>query len=293
MPDDSPPRSGPPAFVLVRAAVAPLHAEARVSSPQTSQALAGHPLLVLEERPGGWLRVAGEDGYPGWMHRGYAAEASPDHIHDALGTAPGTAPPWEFLAAGTPAAPRVALAADRLTVRVSLGCTADGAGGPWPLPLGAWVRGDTRVVSGDAVAAADRARRFPRTAAAIAHGAATLFAGTSYQWGGVSPWGADCSGFVQTVFALHGCALPRDAWQQALLGDDAGSAPARLRPADLLFFSDRDDGRITHVGVALGETRMAHVALGRGGFAIERLDDTGDPYVARLVQQLRGTRRVV
>ena len=98
---------------------------------------------------------------------------------------------------------------------------------------------------------------------------------------------------MQTVFAVHGCPLPRDAWQQALVGDDAGLDVSALAPGDLLFFSDRDDGRITHVGVALGDSRMAHSALGRGGVAVDRLDDAGDPYVTRLRGQLRATRRVV
>ena len=43
-------------------------------------------------------------------------------------------------------------------------------------------------------------------------------ASASYQWGGVTPWGADCSGMVQTVFGMHGVPLPRDARQQAELG---------------------------------------------------------------------------
>ncbi|CAA9335644.1 MAG: hypothetical protein AVDCRST_MAG11-2686 [uncultured Gemmatimonadaceae bacterium] len=169
------------------------------------------------------------------------------------------------------------------------------------LPLGAWVRDaggasdapQETVVEGATVAARALADRFPRTPAATAASAATLFAGCSYQWGGVTPWGADCSGFVQAVYRLHGVELPRDAWQQALEGDDAGSAIDALAPGDLLFFSDRDDLRITHVGVALGESRMAHVSLGRGGFAVERLDDARDAYAARLVRQLRATRRVV
>ena len=38
----------------------------------------------------------------------------------------------------------------------------------------------------------------------------------------------------------------------------------QLRAADLLFFSDRSDKRVTHVGIALGERRMVHLALGRG-----------------------------
>ena len=50
--------------------IAPMHAEARVSSAQISQRLAGHVVTVLAT-DGDWLRVRGEDGYEGWMHRGY------------------------------------------------------------------------------------------------------------------------------------------------------------------------------------------------------------------------------
>ena len=76
-----------------------------------------------------------------------------------------------------------------------------------------------------------RIAAFPRDAAAIATTAVELFAGTPYQWGGVSPWGADCSGLMQTAFWLHGVALPRDAWQQAAIGEDAGSDVTRWSPA--------------------------------------------------------------
>ena len=116
---------------------------------------------------------------------------------------------------------------------------------------------------------------------------------TSYLWGGITPWGADCSGLVQSVFALHGLQLPRDAWQQAERGTDVGRDIGDLRPADLLFFSDRPDGWITHVGISLGERRMVHLALGRGGYAIERLDDRKDAYVERLRRRFMCARRLV
>src|SRR5262245_13704119 len=58
--------------LVVRAAIAPLHSEARVSSPQISQRIAGQTLHVLEAR-GDWLRVRGEDAYEGWVHSGYLA----------------------------------------------------------------------------------------------------------------------------------------------------------------------------------------------------------------------------
>jgi len=118
--------------------------------------------------------------------------------------------------------------------------------------------------------------------------ALTLFTGTSYLWGGVTPWGVDCSGFVQRIFALHGVPLRRDAWQQAedtvLISDDVTAAHA---PGDLLFFSDRDDQRITHVGIATGNGGMIHSALARGGIAVE------PELSAKLKEQGVGIRRAL
>jgi gamma-D-glutamyl-L-lysine dipeptidyl-peptidase len=248
---------------VVRASVAPMHAEARVSSVQISQRLAGHAVTVLTAE-GDWLHVRGEDGYDGWMHRGYV---------------------------DTTAAP--VSGGDRRLL--SLGCVTHDATADLtrPLPLGAWVSSNEIVMSGEAVDAASRAHVFPREAAAIAATAVERFAGTPYQWGGLSPWGADCSGLVQTVFWLHGVSLPRDAWQQAEVGEDAGGERARWAAADLIYFSDRADRRITHVGIALGGARMVHLALGRGGYAVERLDANDDPYVAALMTRFIVARRVV
>jgi gamma-D-glutamyl-L-lysine dipeptidyl-peptidase len=250
------------ATVVVRASIAPMHAESRVSSPQTSQRLAGH-IVEVREVAGDWLRVRGEDGYDGWMHRGYVVDGG-----------------------AMPAVPA------RRTL--SLGCVARDAamGSSRALPLAAWLAPTESVVTGSAIDDQVRATTFPRNADAIARTAVERFAGTPYQWGGVSPWGADCSGLTQTTFWLHGVSLPRDAWQQAEVGDDAGTRAASWLPADLLFFSDRADKRITHVGMALGESRMVHLALGRGGYAVERLDATNDAYVVALMGRFVAARRV-
>ena len=249
-----------PLRVVVSAALAPLHAEPRVSSPQVSQALGGHVLQVVESQEE-WRRVRGEDNYEGWVHAGYLAPAG-----------------------------EIADGAPRLT---SLGCTVRGAGGRRRrLPPGALLLPDETVESGEALAPDALRARFPRDPAAAAKTAVALFDGTPYQWGGVTPWGADCSGLVQTAFRLHGLLLPRDAWQQASVGDDAGKDPLALAAGDLLFFSDRDDRRVTHVGVALGGAGMVHAALGRGGYSVERLDDTDDLYVEKLRSRVTGARRV-
>jgi cell wall-associated NlpC family hydrolase len=109
----------------------------------------------------------------------------------------------------------------------------------------------------------------------------------------VTPWGADCSGLVQATFALHGVQLPRDAWQQASAGVPADADPLAAREGDLLFFSDRVDQHITHVALALGARSIVHLALGRGGYGIEDLDDTSDRYVGTLLERFACARRVI
>ena len=161
------------------------------------------------------------------------------------------------------------------------------------MPLGAMLAAGDRLVSGEAISASERAVHFPTDARAITRSAQKYFEGTSYLWGGVTPWGADCSGIAQAVFSLHGVQLKRDAWQQAAQGEPGDADIMQARVGDLLFFSDRVDGHITHVAIALGERRLVHLALGRGGYAVEQLDDASDGYVAKLLERFVHARRVL
>jgi cell wall-associated NlpC family hydrolase len=248
----------------VRTPIAPMHGEPRIASQMISQQVAGHRVDVVDEE-GDWVRARGDDSYEGWMHLGFLART-----------------------------PRGSARQSRQTPRVSLGCvTRTSSGDRRSLPLRAVLSPDEVVSSGEAVDSNRLAERFPAAARAITKSAQEFFSATSYLWGGVTPWGADCSGLVQSTFALHGVQLPRDAWQQAEVGADAGQDVGELEPADLLFFSDRDDRKVTHVGIALGDRRMVHLALGRGGYAVERLDDRKDQYVDRLRRRFLFARRVL
>ena len=248
--------------VVVRSAVAPLVGEPRVSAPQISQRVSGQVLDMLERSGDDWIRVRGGDAYEGWIHRGYVDAL--EHFEPARGT-----------------------------ILVSLGCVTEARDGRRrALPLAARLWPEERVIAGEVIPERALRERFPTTRRALATSARELFSGTSYQWGGVTPWGADCSGFVQTIFALHGIPLPRDAWQQALEGTAAGTDPRALDAGDLLFFSDRPDRRITHVGIALGDATMVHCALGRGGYSIDDLRDEGEGYVKALLERFTDAREL-
>jgi cell wall-associated NlpC family hydrolase len=67
---------------------------------------------------------------------------------------------------------------------------------------------------------------------------------------------------------------------------------SELRPADLLFFSDEPEGKITHVAISLGGTRVVHLALGRGGYAVDDLA-AEDEYTKLLVKRYRFGRRIL
>ena len=136
----------------------------------------------------------------------------------------------------------------------------------------------------------ERRHSFPPAADSITASAMTFFEGTSYEWGGVTPWGCDCSGLVSSSFHLHGVNVPRDAWMQAMTGIPVSMN--QLQPADLLFFSDEPDGKITHVAISLGGTRVVHLALGRGGYAVDDLE-SGDEYTDLLTTRFRFGRRIL
>jgi cell wall-associated NlpC family hydrolase len=97
---------------------------------------------------------------------------------------------------------------------------------------------------------------FPAYSAEIIVTLAREFLGYQYSWGGSTPKGFDCSGFVQTIFRLVDCLLPRDSWQQQqrnLVSSDYHVA----QPADLLFFGAAPD-KVTHVAISLGNEHFIH-----------------------------------
>lgn len=85
--------------------------------------------------------------------------------------------------------------------------------------------------------------------------------GTPYHWGGQTPNGADCSGFVHELFRLGGRDLPRTADKQYEVGDRVKRN--NLRPGDLVFFETYAKGA-SHVGIYEGDDSFIHASSSAG-----------------------------
>lgn len=79
--------------------------------------------------------------------------------------------------------------------------------------------------------------------------------GTPYRFGGTTPSGFDCSGFMQYVFKNAGVTLPRTSRDMATVGSKVSRDD--LQVGDMVFFA-HSGSRISHVGMYVGEGKFIH-----------------------------------
>ena len=161
----------------------------------------------------------------------------------------------------------------------------DNCGERWcrvKLPCGtiAWIqKGDGEVVD----AAAPQKKLLPNETTALAK----RFLGIPYFWGGGSPYGLDCAGFVQLVYRLSGFDILTDAkdtdvqmTRNGLIKVTAGQEQAR----DIVFFG-RAPEKISHVGMMIGPDEFIHATTHERPMV--QISNLRDPYWQGLYQTAR------
>ncbi len=88
------------------------------------------------------------------------------------------------------------------------------------------------------------------------------FFGIRYRFGGQTPEGFDCSGFVRFMYdRVFSMRLPRTSWEMATIGKKIERS--ELKPGDLIFFQTKGC-RINHVGIFVGNDTFVHSSLSKG-----------------------------
>lgn len=96
------------------------------------------------------------------------------------------------------------------------------------------------------------------------------YIGTPYRYGGTTPRGFDCSGFVQFVYNQYNYKLPRSTSDQSNVGEKIKD-PKKMRQGDLVFYkgSNKRKKNAGHVGIIVsadgkGNFRFIHASSSRG-----------------------------
>ena len=247
-------------YGICRISVMNVREEPKYDAEMGTQMLMGAICWIIE-RKDGWAMIITPDGYVAWVTE------SSLQFTDTVGAMAWKASPRLIVTAHyTPllAAPRRGGAIVRDAVRgCILACT--GISGSYyrcRLPDGV----ECYVAKRDVTDCRNYfERQNPSGNDIVAD--AELYTGVPYLWGGSSVKGLDCSGLAQRTYMDCGILLPRNASQQAKVGDDVDISGDwnLLRPGDLLFFGrKKDDGSvgIYHVAIYIGGERFIHSSGG-------------------------------
>lgn len=231
-------------FGICNLAIVPLRLEPSDRSEMTSQVLFGEHFKVLEQTPK-WSRIElAFDGYNGWIDNKQFREISEaDYVKLTSGEIVLSGDLIEYIST-----PKNGL------ITIPLGATLSF--------LNSTINTEGFVFDGTSVSGIKTKKDLIETA--------FLYMNSPYLWGGRTPFGIDCSGFVQMVYKLNGFKLLRDASQQATQGE-ALSFIEESEPGDLAFF-DNEEGRIIHVGIIMEDNYIIHA---HGQVRIDRLDHLG------------------
>jgi hypothetical protein len=267
---------------LVTVSVCNIRTRPSHAAEQSTQALMGTPVRILNKR-GGWYLVQTPDSYTGWTDNDLAelsdVELTAWKESDRLIY---TGHTGVVSAAGGETVSDIVFG----DIVVSNGSRGDS----WTVVLPDGRMGEIKKKeSADFRAWAEGTGIEPQGLIRFARS----FMGAPYLWGGTSTKGVDCSGFTKMIYYFGGVILTRDASGQFRYGDEVSieNPLATLAPGDLLYFGRVRDGKpgITHTGMYIGDTEFIHSS---GMVKINSFDPTRTNYSAYLLEILQGARRV-
>lgn len=258
-------------YGIINVSVANLRVAPDFSSEMMTQGLMGMPVNVLQNA--GWVRIQTPDNYIAWVHRVGVHRVTKEELAT-----------WNH--------------AEKIVVTSHYGfvysepneasqTVSDVVAGnrlKWEGSKGAFYKvtypdGRKGYIS-KSISMPEKKWRanLKQDAASIIRTAHTLM-GVPYLWAGTSSKGIDCSGFMRTILFMHDIIIPRDASQQAYVGEHIDITPdfSNLQPGDLIFFGrkatpERKE-RVVHVGMYIGGKRFIH---SQGDVHISSFDPTDE-----------------
>ncbi|HKJ66662.1 MAG TPA: C40 family peptidase [bacterium] len=253
---------------FINVGVASIYAEPTFLSPIVTQAILGEQLSVLNMKDD-WLYIRQWDEYEGWLYR-FSVVDPPDEWEPNIRY--GEPHGWVYQHPSATSGP-----VRQICIGVEL---------PGEMTDEQWMK----VILPDGMTGYVKTRELSQNGESDRQqvlASAERFLGASYLWGGKTALGFDCSGYVQTVFWLHGIRLRRDAWQQAAQTRVLSGRP-ELQPGDLVFFTKND--QVDHVGIAYDPDRFIHCS---GWVRVNSFDENAPDYDQRLDRIFSGANRVI
>lgn len=241
-------------YGIIQLAAVSCRAEASHKSEQINQLLFGDLYTVIEESTD-WIKVKADyDAYEGWIHRKH---------HSAISSV-------EFK--------KLRKAKTDLTLDLLGVVTNKSDKTSTSIPVGSALRVSNFVYKGK------KAKQSRTNLFKYAH----LYLNAPYLWGGKTPFGIDCSGFMQMCHRLAGIKLPRDSWQQALVGKAVKNLKS-AKKGDLCFFGDGE--KVTHVGMLLTPEAIIH-ASGKVRVDIMTPEGIFNAELNKITHKLKSIRRI-
>ena len=220
---------------IVKASYANIYTEPSFSSEMVTQALFFESVDIISEH-GNWFKISQWDSYEGYIHKFYLCQGE-DKLEDTV------------------------LLLDRLTPIYS---SQDNQNISMVAPFGSVInyRQGTGGWATINIESKSHFLKVPNNTTVVASRDmvteyCSRLIGSPYLWGGKTPFGYDCSGFVQAVYKAMDINLERDTSQQIKDTRAVSIDISDVKPGDLVFFDFEGNG-VDHVGIWSGDDSVTH-----------------------------------